>query len=126
MNDKLPTFTNYEEEAAFWDTHSVTDFLVEAAPVEVKVAKPLEHVVPVRFDARTVEQLRSIATARGIGPTTLIRMWVMERLGQMQSGRTSQGPAMAKSIHDQSSSRSHQSGTTSDRGTTELLERGKE
>lgn len=89
MNNTVPTFKSYDEEAAFWDTHSVTDFLDELKPVEVRVEKNLSHIVPVRFDANTVGRLRSLAASRGIGPTTLVRMWVMERLAELDESRTS-------------------------------------
>ena len=32
---KLPTFTNEQEEAAFWDNHDSTEFLDETEAVEV-------------------------------------------------------------------------------------------
>jgi len=34
----IPAFQSIEEEAAFWDTHDVADFIGEAAPVPVTTA----------------------------------------------------------------------------------------
>ena len=50
--------------------------------VEVKVRKPLDKVIPVRLPADKWEQIRREARELGIGPTTLARMWIMERLRQ--------------------------------------------
>ena len=52
----------------------------EVVPVEVK--KPLDKVIPVRLPADKWEQMREEARELGIGPTTLARMWILERLRQ--------------------------------------------
>ena len=48
--------------------------------VQAKVKKPLDKVIPVRLPAETWEQLRKEAKEIGVGPTTLARMWILERL----------------------------------------------
>jgi len=50
--------------------------------VEVEVKKPLDKVIPVRLSAEKWEELRKEARELGIGPTTLARMWILERLRQ--------------------------------------------
>lgn len=50
--------------------------------VEVEVKKPLDKVIPVRLSAGKWEELRREARELGIGPTTLARMWILERLRQ--------------------------------------------
>ena len=57
-----------------------TDYQDEFKTIPARFAKHLSSVVPVRFDERTLHQLRNVAYQRGIGPTTLIRMWVLERM----------------------------------------------
>jgi hypothetical protein len=81
---RIPEFAGFEEEAAFWDTHSTADYEDEFKPVRVRVAKPLSTGVTIRFDPETLHRLRAIAQEQGIGPTTLIRMWVLERLKQQE------------------------------------------
>ena len=45
---RIPAFTTHEEEAAFWDTHEITEFLDELTPVKVRFAKNLsERISPV-------------------------------------------------------------------------------
>ena len=48
--------------------------------VQVEVKKPLDKVIPVRLPAEKWEELRKEAHELGIGPTTLARMWILERL----------------------------------------------
>jgi len=77
---RIPEFKSIEEEAEFWDTHSLADYEDEFKPVRVKFASSLSEPVSFRLDAETLDRLRSIARDMGIGPTTLVRMWVLERL----------------------------------------------
>ena len=50
--------------------------------VRVEVKKPLDKVIPVRLPADKWEQIREEARELGVGPTTLARMWILERLRQ--------------------------------------------
>jgi predicted DNA binding CopG/RHH family protein len=77
---RIPEFASIEEEAKFWDTHSTADYEDEFKPVRVRFGKRLSSGVTIRLDPDTLERLRAIAQEQGIGPTTLIRMWVLERL----------------------------------------------
>ena len=80
---RIPEFTSIEEEAEFWDTHSTADYEDEFKPVRVRFAKNLSEGITVRLDPETLRKLRVLAKEKGIGPTVLIRMWVMERLKEM-------------------------------------------
>ena len=77
---RIPEFASREEEAAFWDTHSTADYWDEFRPVRARFAKNLSEGITVRLDPETLEKVRSLAHAKGIGPTTLIRMWVLKHL----------------------------------------------
>lgn len=48
--------------------------------VQVKVKKPLDKVIPIRLPAAEWEKLRKEARKLGVGPTTLARMWILERM----------------------------------------------
>jgi hypothetical protein len=50
--------------------------------IQVEAKKPLDKVIPVRLSADKWEELRKEARELGIGPTTLARMWLLERLRQ--------------------------------------------
>jgi predicted DNA binding CopG/RHH family protein len=76
-----------QEEAEWWDTHDITDYLDELKPVQVLFAKNLSGQVlsrgiTIRFDDESLAELRRRAQEKGIGPTTLARMWILERLKQ--------------------------------------------
>lgn len=76
---KIPKFKSYEEEADFWDTHSPLDYGTWKE-VKLEVAKPLEHILGVRLDANTIDLLTTLGSEMGLGPSTLVRMWVLEKL----------------------------------------------
>lgn len=80
MKYKIPQFKSVQEEAEFWDTHSITDYLDEMRPVKIKFAKPLAHVFTVRFDGKTLTDLQTEASKKGVSAGTLIRMWIKEEL----------------------------------------------
>lgn len=82
----IPTFNSHEEEAEFWDTHETTDFEDEFEPTNVRFAKNLSQGITVRFTAETLETLRATVQKKGIGPTTLARMWILERLDAIDQG----------------------------------------
>ncbi len=74
----IPAFKSREEEAAFWDTHDFTEYPEGFKRVRVRFAKRLSDGITIRFDPDTLERLR--AEKKGVGPTTLARMWIVERL----------------------------------------------
>jgi predicted DNA binding CopG/RHH family protein len=81
---RIPEFANRQEEAEFWDTHSIADYWDELRPVKVTFAKNLSEGITIRLDRPTLTAVRAEARAKGIGPTTLIRMWVLERIASEQ------------------------------------------
>lgn len=48
--------------------------------IEVEIKRPLVVVAPVRLSADDWRALRREAAVLGIGPTTLARMWLLEKL----------------------------------------------
>jgi hypothetical protein len=80
----IPEFKSEEEAAAFWDSHSPEDFPDEFEPVKVTYARPLiKRGLTVKLSAETIDKLKELGQEQGIGPTTLVRMWIMERLRAM-------------------------------------------
>jgi hypothetical protein len=77
---RIPEFSSIEEEAEFWDTHDTTEFEDEFKPVQVHFAKNLSEGFKVRFDPETAQKLREYAHEQGVGPTTLIRMWILDHI----------------------------------------------
>ena len=79
---RIPAFTNVEEEAAFWDSHDFTEFAEESTPVQVTVGQEVAERLTLRLDQTDREKLVKHAREKGIGPTTLARIWLKERLRQ--------------------------------------------
>lgn len=77
----MKPFKTLEEEADFWDTHDA----VEVFGKNIKVGfhrAPKTDTLTIRFESEDIERLREEAIHKGIGPTTLARMWIKERLAQ--------------------------------------------
>jgi len=79
---KLPDMTDWSEEEIheFWKTHDSADYWEETEPVEIKAERPRQRAVSVKLDERDITRLKRIAREKGIGHTTLIRMWIKEKL----------------------------------------------
>jgi len=84
---RIPEFATREEEAKFWDTHDISDYWDELRPVRARFAKQLSEGITIRLDPQTLTQLRAVAGERGIGPTTLARMWILEHLREERPTR---------------------------------------
>jgi len=82
---RIPEFATREEETEFWDTHDFTDFLDETRSVTFQVSKNLSDGLTVRLDPKDREALDQLARDKGIGPSTLVRMWIRERLHSTSS-----------------------------------------
>jgi hypothetical protein len=83
---RIPSFQNIEEEAEFWDTHSFTEFDEELVSIGVSEGRKLSDPLSVRLDQDDRVELNRRARDIGVGPSTLVRMWVKERLNQGASG----------------------------------------
>jgi len=57
--------------------------------VELEVKLPLDHVIPVRLSADKWDAMRREAAELGVGPTTLARMWILEKLRSVRASRKS-------------------------------------
>lgn len=79
---KLPDMTGWtdEEIAQFWETHSSADYWDELEPVDVEIVRPEKEVVTLRLDKPVLEQVKAIAAAKSLGYTTLLRVWIKEKL----------------------------------------------
>ena len=83
---RIPDFASIEEEADFWDTHDLTEFEDEFEPVEFEIAKPLKvtWMLSIRLEKETFDALKAIAKPKGLGASTLARMWILEELERVR------------------------------------------
>jgi len=74
MNDMDGEVQRIERGDAWLETDDV---------VEIEVKRPLDKVVPVRLRSEQWDELRRAARVRGVDPTALVQMWVLERLREV-------------------------------------------
>jgi hypothetical protein len=80
---RIPSFSNIEEEAEFWDTYDITEFLgFELQSAEVTVSPELGVRLTDRLEQTDLEILAKRAHEKGTDLSTLARMWIEERLRQ--------------------------------------------
>jgi hypothetical protein len=80
----IPPFKSLEEEANFWDTHSVVDKIDKGTMVGFHQANKTDTIT-IRFQPEHLQNLREEALQKGVGPTTLARMWIIEHLKQLKA-----------------------------------------
>jgi predicted DNA binding CopG/RHH family protein len=90
QKSRIPDFKTYAEEARWWETHNLADYQDEFEIVEARFAKNLSHGLTIRLDPETLTKVRTLAKKKGIGPTTLIRMWILEDLEKLEKQQAAQ------------------------------------
>ncbi len=78
----MKPFKTLEEEANFWDTHDAIDVLGKDIKVGFHRANKTDTLT-IRFEPDDIKKLSNKANHLGIGPTTLARMWIKERLSSL-------------------------------------------
>jgi hypothetical protein len=80
--NKVPKFKDIKEEAGFWDNHDITDYLAELKPAKLtyKTKGEKNEIVSVRVAPALKKELTRVADCYDISPSSLIRMWVVEKL----------------------------------------------
>ncbi|HWY79740.1 MAG TPA: CopG family antitoxin [Candidatus Sulfotelmatobacter sp.] len=74
-------FKDRDKEAKFWEEH-FDEAIAAGKPANVKFAKNLSETLNIRLDPATITEVREQAQAKGLGPTQLIRMWIMEKVNE--------------------------------------------
>lgn len=86
--DPIPEDVSREELAQFWDTHSVADYRDELKPVQVRFSgRKFSEPITIRFDQEALHVAREEAGKKGIGVTTLIRMWAYEQINRIRQAQ---------------------------------------
>ncbi len=79
---KIPLFNTMQEEADFWDTHSINDYLPELKETRVvyrpKIKK--ESNVVLRMEPELKKRLSALSRKKGITLSALVRIWLIEKL----------------------------------------------
>lgn len=88
---KLPHFKTREEEAKFWDTHSMEDYLYELEPAdEVFILAPSlaekirerakTRAISLRLPQWEIDEAKKAAQKKGVGYQVLISTWIAEAI----------------------------------------------
>lgn len=79
---KIPKFKTIEEERAFWDEHSIVDYLSELEETkEIVFEKPaLKRIFQLRLDNETIKKLKKLASKKDTDVSTLLREWIRKNL----------------------------------------------
>ncbi len=83
----LPKFKNIEEEANFWDTHSIVDYVDFEQPLKL-VYKPKtekKETMTIRVAPSLKKEVEKLAQEYDISTSSLIRMWMVDRLREALS-----------------------------------------
>jgi hypothetical protein len=85
-------FRSIDEAAAFWDSHSLTDYAEYLTPARIKFR--LRHRVHLlAVDPDIAAQLRAASKARGLSPETVANLWLRERLAAEPKRRSNRRAA---------------------------------
>lgn len=82
----MKPFKTLEEEAKFWDTHDGVDVFGKDLKVSIHRA-PKTDTLTIRFESDDIVKIRQKAERLGIGPTTLARIWIKEKLGKIHKSQ---------------------------------------
>jgi len=85
MADKkkvIPEFTNEEQEAEFWETHSPLDYEPVQRPRRVKAKMPKDRPITIRLDSDSRKRLQEMAEVYHLGSSTLARLVITAAIDQ--------------------------------------------
>lgn len=83
MPKPIKPFKNLDEEAHFWDTHDVSSLIVNpnaklsSLP---RIEKEKEASITIRVQKSVKDHLVEMARQKGVNPSTLSRMWIIEKM----------------------------------------------
>lgn len=74
----IPEFKNEEEEARFWEAHSLDGRLMAASVHETDSRE--STTITLRFDPRMLSRIKRIARSRFLNYQSMMKQWLAERL----------------------------------------------
>lgn len=80
---KIPKFKSEEEERRFWQTHEIVPYEPGLKKVKMTFPKPRKRLISLRLDEEQLVRLKEVASKKGIGYQTMIRIWIQERLNAL-------------------------------------------
>ena len=85
--EPISPFKTLEEEAEYWNTHSVADNWDESKMVNlIYEPEPKKAVIHVKVAENLKKKIEWVAKSKDISVSSLIRMWTVEKLKQLPAG----------------------------------------
>jgi predicted DNA binding CopG/RHH family protein len=80
----IPSFTNEDEERAFWATHDSTEFVRwdQAIPMTFPNLKPSTKTISIRLPESLIDSLKVLAHKQDVGYQSLIKMLLSEHVAR--------------------------------------------
>lgn len=79
----IKPFKTLDEEAEFWDTHDLSQIFVNPKVPLLSlplIEKEKEEMLTIRIQKSIKDKIIKLARMKGINPTTLARMWLIEKV----------------------------------------------
>ena len=95
----LPKFKSEEDEARYWETHSIADIWDKLTPVKPIKLSPAQSkairerhaarkaAISIRLESAQIREARRIAARKSIGYQTQLRLWIAEGIRRERSSR---------------------------------------
>lgn len=68
----MPNFNTLEDEAGFWESHSITDYLEYLQPVEIKMDRARKDFLVLQMDIESIRKLKNIAYEKHTSISNLV------------------------------------------------------
>lgn len=86
MKKKIPNLKKDAEIAAFWDAHDFSEYIEDTMPADdVVFEKEKKDTVAIRLEREQIRDLKRLAHKLGLGYTSIVRSWIIEKLAQIHS-----------------------------------------
>jgi predicted DNA binding CopG/RHH family protein len=84
--NQVPSFSNTEAEAAFWQEHQIDVQLLQGS--QFKSDSSESTTITLRIDPRMLARLKRLAGQRYLNYQSMLKQWVAERLEKELEGRS--------------------------------------
>ena len=81
---EIPEFESDQEAAEFWGNHSLDEFAENLEPFKLKFSAEVKESISLSLDQEDFNLLKKLAADRGLGHSALARIWVREKLHEVQ------------------------------------------
>ncbi len=82
---KIPELKTDEEIVAFWDNHDFSDYVNDTVETDVVFERPKKSTISIRLEQDQIKELKQLSHKVGLGYTSLIRSWVIEKLAKLHN-----------------------------------------